>query len=91
MLSFFVFHVGHVAKSSLYETLFHCNILSKHHHHHPKVYEAVHALSITTGDTENEEKGEELDGSFGSMEVGCFHFLCSLLTYALLAGFVCFT
>eukprot|EP00596_Hydrurales_sp_CCMP1899_P005132 CAMPEP_0119046778 /NCGR_PEP_ID=MMETSP1177-20130426/48919_1 /TAXON_ID=2985 /ORGANISM="Ochromonas sp, Strain CCMP1899" /LENGTH=769 /DNA_ID=CAMNT_0007020431 /DNA_START=143 /DNA_END=2449 /DNA_ORIENTATION=+ len=44
-----------------------------------KVYEAVHALSITTGDTENEEKGEELDGSFGSMEVGCFHFLCSLL------------
>jgi hypothetical protein len=25
--------IGHVDKSSLYETLFHCNILSKHHHH----------------------------------------------------------
>jgi hypothetical protein len=30
----YVFSVGHVDKSSLYETLFHCNILSKHHHHH---------------------------------------------------------
>jgi hypothetical protein len=29
----FVFYVGHVDKSSLYETLFYCNILSKHHHH----------------------------------------------------------
>jgi hypothetical protein len=29
-----VFYVGHVDKSSLYETLFHCNILSKHHHHY---------------------------------------------------------
>jgi hypothetical protein len=29
----YVFYVGHVDKSSLYETLFHCNILSKHHHH----------------------------------------------------------
>jgi hypothetical protein len=28
-----VFYVGHVDKSSLYEILFHCNILSKHHHH----------------------------------------------------------
>jgi hypothetical protein len=27
-----VFYVGHVDKSSLYET--HCNILRKHHHHH---------------------------------------------------------
>jgi hypothetical protein len=27
----YVFYVGHVDKSSLYETLFHCNILSKHH------------------------------------------------------------
>jgi hypothetical protein len=27
------FYVGHVDKSSLYETLFHCNIVSKHHHH----------------------------------------------------------
>jgi hypothetical protein len=27
-----VSYVGHVDKSSLYETLFHCNILSKHHH-----------------------------------------------------------
>jgi uncharacterized YccA/Bax inhibitor family protein len=27
----YVFYVGHVGKSSLYETLFHCNILSKHH------------------------------------------------------------
>jgi len=30
----YVFYVGHVDKSSLYETLFHCNILSKHHHIH---------------------------------------------------------
>jgi hypothetical protein len=30
----YVYYVGHVNKSSLYETLFHCNILSKHHHHH---------------------------------------------------------
>jgi hypothetical protein len=29
-----VFYVGHVDKSSLYETLFYCNILSKYHHHH---------------------------------------------------------
>jgi hypothetical protein len=29
----YVFYVGHVDKSSLFETLFHCNILSKHHHH----------------------------------------------------------
>jgi hypothetical protein len=29
----YVFYVGHVDKSSLYETLFHCNILSKHHDH----------------------------------------------------------
>jgi hypothetical protein len=29
-----VFYVGHVDKSSLYETLFHCNILSRHQHHH---------------------------------------------------------
>jgi hypothetical protein len=29
----YVFYVGHADKSSLYETLFHCNILSKHHHH----------------------------------------------------------
>jgi Ni,Fe-hydrogenase I cytochrome b subunit len=28
----YVFYVGHVDKSSLYETLFHCNILIKHHH-----------------------------------------------------------
>jgi hypothetical protein len=27
----YVFYVGHVDKSSLYETLFHCKILSKHH------------------------------------------------------------
>jgi hypothetical protein len=48
MLSFFVFityalldeyefYVGQVDKSSLYETLFHCNIQSKHHHHQFKV------------------------------------------------------
>jgi hypothetical protein len=30
----YVFYVGHKDKSSLYETLFHCIILSKHHHHH---------------------------------------------------------
>jgi hypothetical protein len=30
----YVFYVGHVDKSSSYETLFHCNILSDHHHHH---------------------------------------------------------
>jgi hypothetical protein len=30
--SLFVFYLGHVDKSSLNETLFHCNILSKHHH-----------------------------------------------------------
>jgi hypothetical protein len=30
----YVFYVGHVDKSSLYETFFHCNILSKYHHHH---------------------------------------------------------
>jgi hypothetical protein len=29
----YVFYVGHVDKISLYETLFHCNILSEHHHH----------------------------------------------------------
>jgi hypothetical protein len=28
----YVFYVGHVDKNSLHETLFHCNILSKHHH-----------------------------------------------------------
>jgi hypothetical protein len=27
-----VFHVGHVDMSSLYETLFHCNVLNKYHH-----------------------------------------------------------
>jgi hypothetical protein len=27
-----MFYVGHLDKSSLYETLFHCNTLSKHHH-----------------------------------------------------------
>jgi hypothetical protein len=27
-----MFYVGHVGKSILYETLFHCDILSKHHH-----------------------------------------------------------
>jgi hypothetical protein len=30
----YVFYIGHVDSSSLYETLFPCNILSKHHHHH---------------------------------------------------------
>jgi hypothetical protein len=30
----YMFYVGHVDKSSLYETLFHCNILSKYHHYH---------------------------------------------------------
>jgi hypothetical protein len=30
----YVIYVGHVDKSSLYETLFHHNILSKHHHYH---------------------------------------------------------
>jgi hypothetical protein len=30
----YVFYIGHVDKSSLYGTLFHCNILSKHHHHY---------------------------------------------------------
>jgi hypothetical protein len=30
--------VGQVDKSSLYETLFHCNILSKHHHHSMEVF-----------------------------------------------------
>jgi hypothetical protein len=30
----YVFYVGHVDKSCLYETLFHCNILCTHHHHH---------------------------------------------------------
>jgi hypothetical protein len=29
----YVFYVGHVDKSSLYETIFNCNISSKHHHH----------------------------------------------------------
>jgi hypothetical protein len=29
----YVFYVGHLDKSSLYETLFHYNVLSKHHHH----------------------------------------------------------
>jgi hypothetical protein len=28
-----VFYVGHVDKISLYATVFHCNTLSKHHHH----------------------------------------------------------
>jgi hypothetical protein len=28
-----VSYVGHIDKSRLYETLFHCNILNKHHHH----------------------------------------------------------
>jgi hypothetical protein len=31
---FYMFNVGHVDKSSLYDTLYHCNILSTHHHHH---------------------------------------------------------
>jgi hypothetical protein len=30
----YMFYVGHVDKSSLYETLFHCNMLSKHHYLH---------------------------------------------------------
>jgi hypothetical protein len=30
----YVFYVGYEDKSSLYETLFHCNIPNKHHHHH---------------------------------------------------------
>jgi hypothetical protein len=30
----YVFYVGYLDKSSLYETLFRCNIPSKHHHHH---------------------------------------------------------
>jgi hypothetical protein len=30
----YMFYVGHVNKSSLYEILSHCNTLSKHHHHH---------------------------------------------------------
>jgi dynein heavy chain len=30
----YMFYVGHVDKSSLYETHFHYNILSKHHHHY---------------------------------------------------------
>jgi hypothetical protein len=34
------FYVGHVDKSSLYETLFHCNIQIKHHHHH--LYEGIY-------------------------------------------------
>jgi hypothetical protein len=29
----YVFYVGYEDKSRLYGTLFHCNILSKHHHH----------------------------------------------------------
>jgi hypothetical protein len=33
----YVSYVGHVDKSSLYETIFYCNILSKHHHHHEQV------------------------------------------------------
>jgi hypothetical protein len=43
----YVFYVGHVDKSSLYETLFHSNILSKHYHHHHRVsirYYALHFL-----------------------------------------------
>jgi hypothetical protein len=34
----YIFYVGHVDKSSLYETLFHCNILRKYHHHHVCTY-----------------------------------------------------
>jgi hypothetical protein len=29
----YVIYGGHEDKSSLYDTLFHCSILSKHHHH----------------------------------------------------------
>jgi hypothetical protein len=37
----YVFYVGHVDKSSLYETLFHCNILSKHHNYHISKFSKV--------------------------------------------------
>jgi hypothetical protein len=37
----YMFYVGHVDNSSLYETLFHCNIQNKyyHHHHHHTYWE----------------------------------------------------
>jgi 4-hydroxyphenylpyruvate dioxygenase-like putative hemolysin len=42
----YMFYVGHEDKSSLYETLFHCNILSKHHHPHFPTF--VDDIAITT-------------------------------------------
>jgi hypothetical protein len=30
----YMFYIGHIDKSSLYETLFHCTVLIKKHHHH---------------------------------------------------------
>jgi hypothetical protein len=43
----YVFYVGHVDKSSLYETLFHCNILTKHHLHH-RITECRFLCGLTT-------------------------------------------
>jgi hypothetical protein len=53
-----VFYVGHVDKSSLYETLFHCNILSKHH---------LHDL-YTLGD-EDEDGGDEDDDDYDNDDI----------------------
>jgi hypothetical protein len=45
----YVFYGGHVDKSSLYETLLHYNILSKHrhHHHHDLEGEEIQYSAIT--------------------------------------------
>jgi hypothetical protein len=41
----YVFYVGHIDKNSLYETLFHCNILSKHHHYHHRYRSQIITLA----------------------------------------------
>jgi hypothetical protein len=67
----YVFYVGHVDKSSLYETLHHCNILNKHYHHH-RYDNALNFLK--NGNTSNGGKGsdskseEELKTNNGSNE-----------------------
>jgi hypothetical protein len=50
-----VFYVGHIDKSSLYETLFHCNILSKYYHHHVSGLESKIVRVLTIISTEHKK------------------------------------
>jgi hypothetical protein len=59
-----VFYVGHVEESSLYENLFHCNILSKYHHYVSEDLQGnINPSSYRYAQINQHMGGNEADGS----------------------------